>query len=306
MSMMLITRGATRKLLAATVYIVALLFTGIAAVGSQHGGREFNAATSDAIQSERNRLESAYNRANDALSKLPTVRAAEIVQVDIERIMVANGINDCSHAWDITQQQMRTCATRIEPLKAEIATGVEAERLKTELATLTQQLGGMQVAKVANADAGALSNYLAVMGVTVSAGRVADVLNLVTVAAIEVCSGIAIALGTMHSYVPTVRLKPVVTVDKSKLDNPHLLLPSRLDTAKKALLDYLQRNGCTSTLGPSNADIARALNCDRSTLRNAAKALADNNQIRIESRHRIGTRYVLANDNVIHLGQRTA
>jgi hypothetical protein len=305
MSMVLISRGATRKALAGTVYLLGLGFTAIAAVGSQHAGRDFNAATADSLQGQRARLESAYKRASDSLSQLPAARPAEIVQTDIERIMLANGIHDCATTWDNTILQQKTCASRIEPLKAEIAAGKESERLKTELATLTQQLSSLGVAKTANADAGALSNYLAVMGITVTPGRIADILNLLTVAAIEVCGGIAIALGSMQSHIPTVRLKPIVTVDKDMPDNSRLLLPSRLDEAKRALLSYLERNGCTSTLGPSNADIAKALNCDRTTLRNAAKELADSNQIKIESSHRIGTRYVLATGNVIPL-KRTA
>jgi hypothetical protein len=157
MSMVLISRGATRKALAGTVYLLGLGFTAIAAVGSQHAGRDFNAATSESLVGQRQRLEAAYNRANDTLSKLPTARPADVVQTDIERIMLANGIHDCATTWDNTILQQKICASRIEPLKAEIATGKESERLKAELATITQQLSSLGVAKTANADSAALS-----------------------------------------------------------------------------------------------------------------------------------------------------
>jgi hypothetical protein len=68
------------------------------------------------------------------------------------------------------------------------------------------------------------------------------------------------------------------------------------------LLCYLRGHGDTSALGHSNEAVAVALGINRQTLARAAAVLQERDLIRVESRQRVGTRYVIVgNSNVVQL-----
>jgi hypothetical protein len=97
----LTAHGFVRKSLAALVYMFGVTFTGISGLGSINCGREVAASTSTAITQEHERLSAQYQRADMALSALPSARPASIVKAEIDTLQRDNKITECT-AWDLT------------------------------------------------------------------------------------------------------------------------------------------------------------------------------------------------------------
>jgi hypothetical protein len=191
--MALASNGA-RRYLAAAVYLLGLTFSAIVALGSQHGGRALNDATAAALTGERGRIESQYRRADAALSKLPETRPVAVIQSELAALLKDPRLNEC-YGWLMNSRLRAVCVERVEPLRAELANANERQRLTGELASASEALAGLTVAKPANADANALGRYLEALGVNIPRDRLTDLLNLLTVASVELAGGIALALG---------------------------------------------------------------------------------------------------------------
>jgi hypothetical protein len=185
---------STRRALAVCVYALGLAFTAIAALGSQHGGRALNEATAAALTGERGRLEAQYKRADAAIAKLPATRPTAVVQAELDAVLRDPRLNGC-YGWLENSRLRAVCVERVEPLRTELANATERKRLTGELATTSEALGSLTVAKPANADADSLGRYLEALGVNISRDRLTDLLNLLTVASVELAGGIALALG---------------------------------------------------------------------------------------------------------------
>jgi hypothetical protein len=83
---------------------------------------------------------------------------------------------------------------RVEPLRAELGNPEERKRLTSELAATSEALSSLTVARPVNADADSLGRYLEALGVNFPRERLADLLDLLTVASVELAGGIALAL----------------------------------------------------------------------------------------------------------------
>ncbi len=192
-SLMLTHHGA-RRTAASAAWLLGLAFTITAALGSQHSGRELAARTDDAITGERARLEAAYKRASEELATLAAARASAIIDNELAVILKDDRLHGCQ-GWLENKKLRATCVTAVEPRRAELATAQQRERLQTTMTDATAALGKMSVGKPANSDASAVQRYLAAVGIHVGADRLADLLSLLTVVSVEVCGGVALALG---------------------------------------------------------------------------------------------------------------
>ena len=76
------------------------------------------------------------------------------------------------------------------------------------MATASAALGTATVGKPANTDATAVQRYLGAIGIHVGTERLADILNLLTVFAVEFCGAAALALGR----------RPIVGHDKGRVN----------------------------------------------------------------------------------------
>jgi hypothetical protein len=188
--MALASKGA-RRYLAASVYALGLTFTAIAARGSQHGGRSLSEATATALTGERNRLESAYMRADAALSKLTATRPVAVIEAELNAKLKDPRLNNCT-GWLESSRLRAVCVEYVEPLRKELGDANERQRLNGELATASEALVNLAVGIPANADADSLGRYLGALGIEVSRDRLADLLNLLTVASVGLAGGIAL------------------------------------------------------------------------------------------------------------------
>jgi hypothetical protein len=190
---MALASSGARRALAACVYALGLCFTAIAALGSQQGGRSLNEATAAALTGESGRLESQYKRADAALAKLPATRPVAVIQSELDAKLKDPRLNNCT-GWLENSRLRAACVEYVEPLRKELANATERQRLTGELATTSEALANLTVAKPANADADSLGRYLAALGITIARDRLVDLLNLLTVASVELAGGIALAL----------------------------------------------------------------------------------------------------------------
>jgi hypothetical protein len=199
----LTAHGFIRKSLAALVYMFGVTFTGISGLGSLNCGRELSVATSTALTSERDRLTTQYDRANDALKQLPSARPVSVVQTEIDALLKENHITECS-AWLTNVKLRAVCIEQVAPLQKELATAIERSRLKAELNSTSAALNNLTIAKPANTDATQLQRYLEAFGIHIEAQRLVDLINFLTVAAIEIAGGATLAIAQQQNVrVPT-------------------------------------------------------------------------------------------------------
>jgi hypothetical protein len=189
----LTVHGFIRKSLAALVYMLGVTFTGISGLGSINCGREVAASTSTAIIQEHERLSAQYHRADMTLSALPSARPVFIVKAEIDTLQRDNRITECS-AWVSNVHQRQVCIDKISPLQKELVTAIEKDRLESELSSTSLALKNLSIAKPANLDAASVGRYLDAVGIHISSQRLIDLINFLTVAAIEIAGGATLAI----------------------------------------------------------------------------------------------------------------
>lgn len=164
------------------------------ALASQHGGRELGARVDGAATGDRARHQADYKRAVDALALLPATRPAAVIDQELAVLLQdrrLKGWNEWLPSWRLR----KTCDEKVAPARAELANAQAREAAQAAMATASAALGTATVGKPANADASAVRRYLAAIGIHVGTERLADVLNLLTVFAVEFSGAAALALG---------------------------------------------------------------------------------------------------------------
>jgi len=193
LSLMLAHHGAQRRA-AGIAWVLALGFTVVAALGSQHGGRELAGRTESAAVGNHARHQADYDRAAATLPALPTTRPVAVIEGEIAALLQDKRLNGCNErlaSWRLR----KVCDEKVAPARAELANARARETAQAALTAASAALSTSTVTKPANADAGAVRRYLAAIGVDVGTERLADVLNLLTVLAVEVCGAVALVLG---------------------------------------------------------------------------------------------------------------
>jgi hypothetical protein len=191
---LMLTHQGQRRAAAGIAWLLGLTFTVIAALGSQHGGRELAGRVDGAAIGDRARYEADYKRGVDDLALLPATRPAAVIGQELVTILQDQRLRDC-RGWLASWRLRKVCTDRVEPVRAELANAQARERLQATMATASAALGTATVGKPANADASAVQRYLSAVGIHVGTERLADILNLLTVFAVEFCGAAALALG---------------------------------------------------------------------------------------------------------------
>lgn len=277
-----LTCNGARQASACTAWLLALSFTIVAALGSQHGGRELAARTDGAITGERARLESAYRRASDELATLPAARPAAVIETELAAILQDTKLQGCQ-GWLDSKKSRAVCVERVEPLRAEQATALSRQRLQATMADATAALGKLTVGKPANADASAVQRYLAAVGIEIGTQRLADLLSLLTVIAVEVCGGIALAIGRKQCIAGRPQPAQQVTAESAAESGggaggivpPTPPSPTPSPEARSAESERRQRVIDKLLVGPiegRQVDIARALGIPVTSMRRLAES----------------------------------
>jgi hypothetical protein len=218
--------------MAALACLLGLAFTVVSGLGSQHGGRVLNEATSTALVGTRTKLEEAYRRAEATLAKIPQTRPASVIKADIDaEVTKDQRLNDCD-GWVDNSRLRATCINKINPLRKELANSTARERLEKELASTSEALSSLTIAKPANTDAASMGRYLAALGFNIPQDRLADLINLLVVTSVELLGGVALALGNVsaeHSIVNAPKIRPNV----SSKDLPNISMNLHTDLSPK-------------------------------------------------------------------------
>ena len=189
-----LTCNGQSRTVACTAWLLGLTFTVVAALGSQHGGRELAGRTDGAATGDRARFQADHTRAVDALALLPVTRPADLIQRELDLTLQDVLLKNCQ-TWLESRRLRKVCAEKVEPARAELANARERSRLQAAMATASAALGAASVGKPANTDATAVQRYLGAIGLRVGTERLADILNLLSVFAVEFCGAAALALG---------------------------------------------------------------------------------------------------------------
>ncbi len=186
LSLVLANHGQARAT-AGIAWLLGLTFTVVAALGSQHGGRELAGRLDGAATGDRVRFEADHKRAAGELALLPATRPAGVIDQELATpVLMDSRLKGCS-GWLESWRLRKVCADKVAPLRAEQAIAADRARLQTAMAAASAALGTATVGKPANSDANAMQRYLAAIGIYVGAERLADILNLLTVLAVEFC-----------------------------------------------------------------------------------------------------------------------
>ena len=127
------------------------------------------------------------------LALLPATRPADLLRRELDLTLGDVRLKGCN-GWLESWRLRKTCAEKVAPLRAEQSMALERQRLQTAMATASAALGTATVGKPANTDASAVQRYLGAIGIRVGTDRLADILNLLTVFAVEFCGAAALAL----------------------------------------------------------------------------------------------------------------
>ena len=191
---LVLTNHGPRRTAAGIAWLFGLIFIVVAALGSQHGGRELAGRLDGAATGDRARHEADYKRAVDALALLPATRPVAVIDQELAAILLDSRLRGCA-GWLKNWRLRKVCTDKVAPLRAEQAIAGDRARLQTTMAAASGALGTAAVGKPANSDASAVQRYLAAIGIGVGTERLADVLNLLTVFAVEFCGAAGLALG---------------------------------------------------------------------------------------------------------------
>ncbi|KWT66690.1 hypothetical protein APY04_2321 [Hyphomicrobium sulfonivorans] len=193
LSLAMASHGQHRRA-AAAAWLLGLAFTVVAALGSQHGGRELAGRSETATVGHHARHEADHDRAAAELAALPATRPVAVIEQQLAMLLQDKRLKDCNErlaSWRLR----KVCEEQVAPLRNELANAEAREKALEALAEAGAALGAVIVAKPANSDASAVQRYLAAVGVHVGVERLADALNLLTVFAVEFCGAVALALG---------------------------------------------------------------------------------------------------------------
>jgi hypothetical protein len=220
----------TMRRAALAAWALSLAFVIVSQLGSQHSGRELATRVDSATTGDRARHEAAYKRASDELAALPAARPSAVVETELATILNDSRLKGCA-GW-LESRRLRTiCVERVEPLRAEQSVARERQRLQTAMDDATAALAAAKPATPANSDATAVARYLAAVGIVVGVDRLADLISLLTVVAIEVVGAVAIALGRQQSMLEAPSAQQAATADSSpNVNSGSVAAPIRIES----------------------------------------------------------------------------
>ena len=134
-------RNAQLAMAARMLWIAAVLFSVISAMGFASLTRGETTARADAVLKDRQSLERAIARVERELNALGAYRATDAITADLERAETIAGY-DC---LDIRSRRERQACAPVFQLRTEYAAAQSAVRLEARLASLHGQLNGLAV-----------------------------------------------------------------------------------------------------------------------------------------------------------------
>lgn len=228
LSLALTCHGQARRA-AALAWLLGLSFTVVAALGSQHSGRELAGRSEVAAAGNRARHQTDYDSAVATLAKLPETRPIAVIENELSVLLQDERLKGCA-VWLDSARLRKVCETKVQPARTELANAQAREAAQASMTAASAALGSSGVAKPANSDASAVQRYLAAIGIHVGADRLADILNLLTVFAVEFCGSVALALGRRPAVHAECQQRPHESVvDATAADSGGAVAPSPRD-----------------------------------------------------------------------------
>jgi len=216
--------------------------------------------------------------------KLPVTRLRPAVKAELARLAPSRTILEVEALIGAFKPICRTvrgepvCSKPV-PLIAELARAKRRQELEAELADAGARVASGPPVTVADPGASALVTYLSVLGISASAGLVAQWLNLVPVLALELGSALA---GVLVASVSHGRVKTLMST-------PLLLTATAVerDRVSQGIVRRLQANG--GSLRGTHRSLAQELGADRNAVSRALNSLVASGVIVVATSKRHGS-----------------
>ena len=166
------------------------------------------------------------------------------------------------------------------PLIAELARAKRRRELEAELADAGARVSSGPTVTVADPGASALVTYLSVLGISASAGLVAQWLNLVPVLALELGSALAgvLVASVSHRRVKTLMSTPLLLTVPTAVER---------DRVSQGIVRRLQANG--GSLRGTHRSLAQEIGVDRNAVARALNSLVASGVIFVATSKRHGS-----------------
>jgi hypothetical protein len=219
------------------------------ALGSASSGRNHAVATAESSTNERTRQLATYTRITADLTALTPARPAAELRAMIKPLDARIGTADCGN-WVRNLDVRAACANR-NTLQVELARADRRVDLDQQLATAMSALSTAGAPPVeANADAKALAGYLKILGYSVDAATLNDLLTILAVLVVEVGGALALGLARGTQMSQTVTPATAASVPRSTV--PAMAAP----IAANDLEGVPAAPGLAGTLGPAARGLA--------------------------------------------------
>lgn len=188
-----------RSIAGAVVAVIALALCGTysfsAAIGASSGQRMTAESTSTEDARARTRFQTAYDGAQAELETLALTRPAAELEALITQIKATPGANGCVGTPDgpISRKACAEAAT----VAIELGRAQRRAELETKTAEASRGLEELGRPKIANSDAVAIVDYLAVAGIHVTVEELNRWLALLAVALLDFGGGLAFAVAAV-------------------------------------------------------------------------------------------------------------
>jgi hypothetical protein len=140
-----------------------------------------------------------------------------VLENELAVLLKDTRLKNCD-GW-LENRRLRTiCIERIGPLRAEFETAKARAGAKKTLDDATAALSAAKPATPTNSDATAVARYLEALGIVLPVDRLADLISLLTVVAVEIVGAVALALGRQPMLVAP-KVRQAATADSSPFVN---------------------------------------------------------------------------------------
>lgn len=261
------SRDATAALAATAMLAVAIPFAVSGALGNAAAVRDAAVRAETKLTDDRKRLQGDHTRASSALARLAYTRPVAAIESELAAALADPKLQGCV-GWLPSITQRTICISKVEPARVELAIAQERNRLEGEMRRASDALSELKAGKPASADAAALSRLAGRLGLAIPPDSVIDGLLVLTVLAVELLGGLALAL---------IRVPVVVTVAEStdgKQTLPTIPLAANLLCAQTehdrsaAVIERLKQGALVG----SQRSIAERLRVPVTTLRNIVES----------------------------------
>lgn len=204
-------RDWARTVATTVLLAIAVPFAVSGALGAAAASRDTAQRSDGKLTADRERLTAEHRRATTALERLQPTRPTTAIQHELATVLANPTLAGCQ-GWLPSSAARNICIRQVEPARVELSIAEQRARLEVDARRASEALLALNVGRPASADSEALSRLAGRIGITVAPESVTDGLLVLTVLAVELLGGLALALAVPVTTVVSPSSAPVPTM----------------------------------------------------------------------------------------------